>query len=662
MINNVGELQYKNGQVPFGLQSSPVAQVPYASSQTMEGGQDAYVPETYVANRVKKSSYSWATFPATVAAWLGIAKGMDYFNNKLCSKEYAETPFGKIGAWGDKVSDGYFNSSFAKSSFGQKFHGFLGRTKDFINNKIIGKSKLLTAMKTTPTSPENRMAVAQSKGIFGLHNMEVETLLPSFVEGSEVPQQLERYGMKQDAIDALKKALKGKNKEQRLALLQEEEFKLFNVNTAEALKEAKVKALGFNDWAHYEKISKDFMKNPEEVMKALQNANKDMCITRCSGEGFLGRVQKFLFNRKVTFKELANKYLVVGNTPHKTKLGRGMSKGLAWVLEGMTNRFAGGKMVALMQATFLAEALVATLQADGIKEKGKTFIERNVNTFSYVFAAPLAIMAMHRMGGMKYAGMKPEDVTKFREELKIFNEKAKNGGFATKAEYKAARKELDNMLNAGVKNPITKLFKKAAEVLTVGIEKYRPYKSSAKNNANFMRKSWYWLKEGAGYPIRIGLAMAVLMPLVSKITTQLSNSVFGKPKVSVLDEEGEEGSEEQQANVNEQLARLRQDAIQRQQASAQHSQQMQQYQNTPRMDMLQRYKQGQNQSTIVNNTTNVYGTQNNEQNQQQNKPLRTYIPSPVGVQTVNPQVSIPDDVMKRSMIAEQEALKMLAMH
>lgn len=659
MINST-EVKYRNN-VPFNAQSVPLSQNgQQITVPAMQGIQDSYV-----SNRVKKAEYGWASVPIGVGMWLGICKGMDYFNNKLCSKDYMETPFGKLGAWGDRVSDGYFNSSFAKSEAGQSFHSFLRRTKNYINEKIIGKNKVLTAIKTTPTSPEHSMVVAQAKGLLGLHNMEIQDLLPSFIEKSEVADQLERYGMKKDEIAAVKKALKGKKKAERLRLLEQEEFKLFGVKDADALKAAKIRALGFKDVAHYESIAKGnkFLQHSKEVFEALKNADPNMHITRCQGEGKFGWFRKLFFRRNITFKELANKYIVAGiDNPHKTKLGRGLSKGFGWFLEGMTNRFAGGKFVAIMQAMFLAEAAVATLNATGASDKVKTFIERNVNAFSYVFAAPLAIMAMHRVGGMKYAGMTPEQVAKFREELAIFNEKVDAGAFKNKEAYKAAKQKLTDMLQGDTKNGFfTKMCKKIGQFINIGNEKIKPYKSLSSNNMNFFRKLGYWTKNAAGYPLRFGLAMFVLMPFVANATTKISNFIFGKPKNSVLDEDKEDETAKAE-NVNAQLARLRQDALQRQQAVAAHNQTVKANANAPRMDMLTKYRQHQNANNVVNNTTNIYNNQPQKQEEaKEPEPVRTYIPSPVGVQTVIPNLDPANDALQRSMEAEQEALKILAM-
>ena len=656
------ELNYRNN-MPFNAQSVPLSQngqQPYVPAMHMQGVQD-----NYVSNRAKKAEYGWLAVPAAAGVWYGICRGMDYFNNILCNKEnYMDTPFGKIGAWGDNVTERYQNSSFAKSDFGKGFHAKLASARKFVNEKIIGKSKVLTAIKTTPTTPENKMVVAQAKGLYGFHNMDADTLIPSFLEKSEVPQQLERYGVKKDTIESLKKALKGKKKAEKLALLEAEEFKIFGVNNADDLKAAKIKALGFKDVAQYEKIAKNFIKYPDEILTALKNADPRMCITRCSGEGFLGGLKKTLFNRKVTFNELANKYIVTTANPHTTKLGRGLSKGLGWLLEGMTNRFAGGKMVAIMQAFILSQALISALKADGMKEKVKTFIERNVNDFSYVFAAPLAVMAMHRVGGMKYAGMTPEQVAKYREKLEAFNAKADAKGFANKTEYKAAKKDLKSLLQGDTKNGFfTRMCKKIGQFINVGNEKINPYLSTADNNMNFFRKLGKWTKNAAGYPLRFGLAMFCLMPFISSTITKASNAIFGKPKNSVLDEEANEEAASKTENVNQQLAALRQDAIARQQAAQQHQTMSQQYQNAPRMDMLTRYKQGQNANNTVTNTTNINNTYVGQQpalEQKEPEPVRTYIPSPVGVQLAMPNVDAANAAMQRSVNAEQEALKMLA--
>lgn len=109
-------------------------------------------------------------------------------------------------------------------------------------------------------------------------------------------------------------------------------------------------------------------------------------------------------------------------------------------------------------------------------EKGKTFIERFVNDFSYFLAMPLGIWAMHKAGGLKYLGMTEAQRNNYRALLKKFNFDAKNKMFSKK-EYKLRSKVLDRQLMAGVKNPIYRLLKKAARILTVGLEQKAVYMS-----------------------------------------------------------------------------------------------------------------------------------------------------------------------------------------
>ena len=63
---------------------------------------------------------------------------------------------------------------------------------------------------------------------------------------------------------------------------------------------------------------------------------------------------------------------------------------------------------------------------------------------------PLAIQLMHRVGGLQYAGMTKDQVEKYRQHLKIHNDKAMAGGFADKSAWKASKDALKTELNAGV--------------------------------------------------------------------------------------------------------------------------------------------------------------------------------------------------------------------
>ena len=103
-------------------------------------------------------------------------------------------------------------------------------------------------------------------------------------------------------------------------------------------------------------------------------------------------------------------------------------------------------------------------------------------------------------------------------------------------------------LMAGVKNPIYRLLKKAARILTVGLEQKAVYMSKDAKNLNWLRKIGFQAKNIAGYPIRFIIPMLVLSPFIAKIATKGSDAIFGKPTKSVLDEDKEPEKEAENKN------------------------------------------------------------------------------------------------------------------
>jgi len=163
---------------------------------------------------------------------------------------------------------------------------------------------------------------------------------------------------------------------------------------------------------------------------------------------------------------------------------------------------------------------------------------------------PIGVLAMHKVGGMKYAGLDEAGVKKYREALKAFNEKAEAGLFANKAEYKAAKDSLNNMLKADVKNPFTKFFKGIGRLINVGNETRAAYKSTAKNNLNFMRKIPNFLKNCLGVPMRFLIPLALVSPFIAKTLTKGVHAIFGRPTHSVLDEDQEDTENEATQQIN----------------------------------------------------------------------------------------------------------------
>ena len=206
-----------------------------------------------------------------------------------------------------------------------------------------------------------------------------------------------------------------------------------------------------------------------------------------------------------------------------------------------------------MQAGIFADMLIHTFKAPK-GEKGKTLAERFVNDFTYFMAMPLGIVAMHKVGGLKYAGMTAEQVEKFRAAREAFNNDVKAGLLSDKKLYKARKTELKKMLKANVKNPITKLFKKIGGFINIGNETLLARRSTAKWNLNFLRKSGNFFRNLAGVPLRIAIPLAIVSPFLAKLTTKGIHAILGKPTKSVLDEDKEETPKEPQISPEQQKA------------------------------------------------------------------------------------------------------------
>ena len=348
----------------------------------------------------------------------------------------------------------------------------------------------------------------------------------------------------------------------------------------------------------------------------------------------------------------------------KSMLGKFLAKYNNLVLEGATNRVAGGKFVALMQAAYLADVLYKTAKVDGASEKVKTFAERFTEMIAFFVAMPFAIQLMHRVGGLQYAGMTKEQVEKYRQHLKIHNDKAMAGGFADKSAWKASKDALKTELNAGVKNPITKLFKRIGRIVTVGLEQIRPYDSKAVTRngigdkiKDLFRHPKFGMKQMAGYPMRIILGMMVILPFLSKIAVKGSHLLFGKPKNSVLDEGKEDKTQTQAINQEPQLPpQLQQPLNQPQQTTTTTTTtRTNQNSNISPSNLLNPYKNGSTTTTTTKSSSNL-------ENKPQ-EPVRTYIPSPVGVQIQNKEdLTAADAAMRRADLAEQQALQTLKMN
>ena len=293
---------------------------------------------------------------------------------------------------------------------------------------------------------------------------------------------------------------------------------------------------------------------------------------------------------------------------------------------------------------------------------------------AFFVCMPLAIQLMHKVGGLQYAGMTPDQVKAYRANLNAHNEKAMAGKFANKADWKASKDALKTELNAGVKNPITKLFKRIGRIVSVGLEQIRPFDNKAVSRVGWKEKiidlfrhPKFGMKQMAGYPMRIILGMMIILPFLSKIAVKGSHMIFGKPKNSLLDEGKEKAPETvqqpQQTQIPPQLQQQMQAQTPAQQTVTQQtttvtsSNQQQTAQSSS--NLLNKYRSPQ--QTTSTTTTTTAKTVNDEPAKAQ-EPVRTYIPSPEGVKINNSEdTSSADAALRRADLAEQKALETLGM-
>ena len=680
------------------------------------------VQDSYVSNRVTETTDDpkgmMYTGLLAIPSWLAIAKGMDKFAEKTRG-DYENTIYYKIGQFGDDITSRVKSSSFGKSSFAQSLNAGYSKFKNFFKKNVTDRFRITRAFAYTPSRPENPMVLTQADGILGFFGGDYPQVSDNFIKQSVAVDDLVRYGADANDISKFKNAFDAaKTKEARELILQKAEFECLSkysrgtqlngnvLNTAiddfsklstkdriAKLKDMKAFEWGFKDFKDLENLKTNIHSNPAKIIEVSSYANKKMMSRAYLNEkGLIYSLQRKLLNRDVFGSEFTNKMAAsIGNmdlNAHpeykqalqkagllnkipKSALGKFLNKYTNIILEGATNRVAGGKLVALMQAFYFADVLYKSMKADGVSEKFKSFAERFTEMVAFFVAMPLAIKLMHKVGGLQYAGMTKEQVAKYRANLKAHNMKAMSGGFANKAEWKASKNALRTELKANVKNPVTKLFKKIGRIVTVGLEQIRPYdkkdiadiaadgtktyrKGLMSKIKDFFRHPKFGFKQMAGYPMRIVLGMMIILPFLSKLAVKGSHLIFGKPKNSLLDEGKEKPQEQLQNPQQTQIPPQLQHPQNVQQPVSQTATQttVQSMQNSS--NLLNKYK---------NNTASTTTTQTVTQNNNPPEPVRTYIPSPAGVKIVNQQedTSAADNALTNADKAEKLAMQTLKM-
>lgn len=681
---NIPSLQPKN-QVNF-QQNPSYTQPPMQGTGSEQIRQS--VDNSYLANRAKASGDATPEqlLPFWLASWYGLGQLMDKFN-PLCRGEYKDSILGKIGGWGDKVS--------TETRVGRGIENGL----QWIDNKttaLAKKNKIVNALKNYSTRPEWSFAKTPGAGVHGFLATDTEQLFENFLNPltnrqvksplfgiplstkSNYYQGLEQYGnITQQEINNFVKSLKGKTFAEKTLALQKKELELLGANAdivakiegktglkglEKLAKSLKVKKLGFKSIREFNELKGKFLDNPDKIMKALENADKKIKFSVWRGnDNILGKIKSHLIGRIATPQEYLNKYKAILGKGNTSRLGKFLPASLGWLTEGTTSRFAGGKLAVAMQSYFLADMLYHTIKAPK-GEKTKTFAERFVNDFTYFMAMTFGIKAMHKVGGLKYLGIKDKaGIEAYRKGVEVFKAKHAAGLLKNKKAYKFAQKRLDVLLGKqNVKGFFNKLFFKVGKLINLGNERIPAYKSTSKYNLNWLRKC----ANGniLGVPLRFAIPMLVISPFLAKLTTKTAHKIFGKPTNSVLDED----KEPEEVKTAQRQTQPQNNNIPEVNKPQQPPRNPNQYADSNLIKQRTNAINGQQQVNNVNpqqatpNATNPNMAQPTKENEEK-EPVRTYIPSPVGMVPQTPDMSGINQAMSQADAAEKYANSVLKM-
>lgn len=681
---NIPSLQPKN-QVNF-QQNPSYTQPPMQGTGSEQIRQS--VDNSYLANRAKASGDATPEqlLPFWLASWYGLGQLMDKFN-PLCRGEYKDSILGKIGGWGDKVS--------TETRVGRGIENGL----QWIDNKttaLAKKNKIVNALKNYSTRPEWSFAKTPGAGVHGFLATDTEQLFENFLNPltnrqvksplfgiplstkSNYYQGLEQYGnITQQEINNFVKSLKGKTFAEKTLALQKKELELLGANAdivakiegktglkglEKLAKSLKVKKLGFKSIREFNELKGKFLDNPDKIMKALENADKKIKFSVWRGnDNILGKIKSHLIGRIATPQEYLNKYKAILGKGNTSRLGKFLPASLGWLTEGTTSRFAGGKLAVAMQSYFLADMLYHTIKAPK-GEKTKTFAERFVNDFTYFMAMTFGIKAMHKVGGLKYLGIKDKaGIEAYRKGVEVFKAKHAAGLLKNKKAYKFAQKRLDVLLGKqNVKGFFNKLFFKVGKLINLGNERIPAYKSTSKYNLNWLRKC----ANGniLGVPLRFAIPMLVISPFLAKLTTKTAHKIFGKPTNSILDED----KEPEEVKTAQRQTQPQNNNIPEVNKPQQPPRNPNQYADSNLIKQRTNAINGQQQVNNVNpqqatpNATNPNVAQPTKENEEK-EPVRTYIPSPVGMVPQTPDMSGINQAMSQADAAEKYANSVLKM-
>ncbi len=649
-------------------------QLAFGQSPVMQGQNVATLGTNQIANRVNasKDANPLTTAGLTLGLGYGIGQGMDYFNEK-CGGEYSKSFFGKLGALGDKFSKNTKVGRFIENSY--------RKIKIWSKNKEK-TNKFVYWLNHHSTSPSKGMpwdfARLPFHGLFGFWSMDAKQVMEHYIAPiSEKPAKIAMFfpagkinnfnrllevGMTKDEIKAFETSLKGKPFHTQAIELQWKELEKLGVDLRtmgsktlpelqQMAKEIKIKKTFGVSVDTFNKIIEDPLANKKEFLKLWEYAAKHNDIkvqVNKFNNTLWGRVKSHFIGRYPSMSEYYNKGMVALGKGNRTFLGRMFSRGFGYLIEGSTNRFAGGKLAPFMQAGILADILYHAYTAPK-GEHTKTLMDRSVHDFvSFVGMIP-ALIGLHKMGGLKYLGASDIDKEAYRKALEIHNRNTKAGVFGSKKAFDASLKHVNSFLKRDKLNFLEKGLAKFGEFLNCGNEHSFAYRSNSKINVNWLRRIAN--TNLIGVPLRIWAVAMMLSPFIAKCAVKATHAIFGRPTVSVLDEENEEHQDQSPA-------------LQPVQPTVQTSPAPNIDPNTmPDSNLIKQTVNGQNPYPHIDmyeNNPKIPSQMEYKNNDDgtELEPVRTYIPSPAGmVQNYDPTVA--QIALNRADLSEKAIQDML---
>ena len=574
-----------NRTIPFktaqNVQTQPEQQVPASSIPDVQIPDLYYTPKSRRKNKGFKETvkqwdmfniiYPWLTHPFLMLGTCGaMAFGVDKFA-EACGGEYNKSLVGRAANLGDKIA----NSKFTKSSPVQTV---LGWGKSALNGikKVFKNSDLAYAVKNTPSKPEWPMVKDE------LLTME-QRVVRDFTEITRELRLTEDGGVELDRLNIGKKEkeffknffgetkVSDQVKSNALQLknlgLEDDAIKSI-INSGDATATVKAETLkklgltqekvGMDLKSYFEKLAKGKVsKDDIKIIREACDGARGIAVTD-GYKKWLGPLQ--FLKRKISVDEVANR-LVSMDKNKTSRLGRAFSTFLQTCHRGFT--FGGSKATVLFFVTpFLVDTIIDVKKAEP-KEKAGTAAHGLVHSMSWVFTFPLALKIMHHLGGAQYAGMSADKVAEYRNLIKEFNKKVKNGAFDSYDKYlngEGGLKELKTKLNAlkvnKGQNLLTKISKKLGSFLTMDLENVASYQGKNKI-MNLVRKIPCFFRNLGGVPMRLALWGGISMGLLDTIINKCIKGCFGNYYDRFKEEEQVAAKEQQKEFTKEDLqARL----------------------------------------------------------------------------------------------------------